>query len=188
MALRHRGKLVREPVGHNRKEAERALDARRGDIARREYHVIEDIRFEAWADRWIESLRMAGRKESTVTVYEITLKYAKDELGTMRVRDIRPSDIARLLDSIARNPRTRKTVTQSTLAKHLRQLGSCLGAAVSEGYAHENPVSRLHSTRRPRVTHSPPAYFTDAELSRLCPSSPASRSTRISARSRSRPE
>ena len=124
-----------------------ALDARRGDIARREYHVIEDIRFEAWADRWIESLRMAGRKESTVTVYEITLKYAKDELGTMRVRDIRPSDIARLLDSIARNPRTRKTVTQSTLAKHLRQLGSCLGAAVSEGYAHENPVSRLHSTR-----------------------------------------
>ena len=79
-------------------------------------------------------------------MYEITLKYAKDELGTMRVRDIRPSDIARLLDSIARNPRTRKTVTQSTLAKHLRQLGSCLGAAVSEGYAHENPVSRLHST------------------------------------------
>ncbi|HEX3226255.1 MAG TPA: hypothetical protein VHQ89_09180 [Gaiellaceae bacterium] len=33
-SFRHDGKLVREPVGHNRREAERALDARRGDIAR----------------------------------------------------------------------------------------------------------------------------------------------------------
>jgi integrase len=40
---------------------------------------------------------------------------------------------------------------------------------VSEGYAHENPVSRLHATRRPKVSHSAPAYFTDAELSRLWP-------------------
>lgn len=114
------GKLVREPVGHNRKEAERALDARRGDIARRRYHVVENIHFDEWADRWIASLRAAGRKESTVTVYEVTLEYAKDEFGKTNVRDIRPADISRLLESIARKPRTRKTVTQSTLAKHLR--------------------------------------------------------------------
>ena len=169
VVTRSAGKLVREPVGHNRKEAERALDARRGDIARRKYHVIENIRFDVWADRWIASLRAAGRKESTVTVYEVTLEYAKDEFGKTNVRDIRPPDIFRLLESIARKPRTRKTVTQSTLAKHLRQLGSCLGAAVSEGYASENPVSRLHATRRPKVTSSAPAYFTDAELLRLWP-------------------
>ena len=136
---------------------------------RRTYHVIEDISFDEWADRWIASLRAAGRKESTVTQYEITLKYAKDRFKSANVRDIRPADVSRLLEGIARKPRTRKKVTQSTLAKHLRQLGSCLGAAVSEGYASENPVSRLHSTRRPKVFHSPPAYFTDAELSRLWP-------------------
>ena len=50
VALRHDGKLVREPVGHNRREAERALDARRGDIARRVYRVPDDIRFIDWAD------------------------------------------------------------------------------------------------------------------------------------------
>ena len=166
---RHAGKLIREPVGHNRKEATRALDARRGDIARRKFRVVENIRFDEWADRWIASLRAAGRKESTVRVYEVTLAYAKDALGSMNVRDIRPSDISTMLDGIANKPRTRKTVTQSTLAKHLRQLGSCLGAAVSEGYAEENPVSRLHSTRRPKATRLPPAYFTDAELQRLWP-------------------
>ena len=169
VATRHGGKLIREPVGHSRKEAERALDARRGDIARRKYHVIENISFDEWADRWIESLRAAGRKENTVKAYEVTLDYARDEFVKTNVRDIRPSDVSRLLQHIAEKPRTRKTVTQSTLAKHLRQLGSCLGAAVSEGYAQENPVSRLHSTRRPKVSNSAPAYFTDTELSRLWP-------------------
>jgi integrase len=166
---RHGRKLIREPGGHNRKEAERALDARRGDIARRQYHVIENIGFDEWADRWIASLRAAGRKESTVTMYEVTLKYAKDEFGSTTVRDLRSFDVSRLLENIARKPRTRRTVTQSTLAKHLRQLGSCLGAAVSEGYASENPVSRLHTTRRPKVSNLAPAFFTDAELSRLWP-------------------
>jgi integrase len=169
VTIRHRGKLIREPVGHNRKEANRALDARRGDIARRKYRVAENIHFDEWADRWIASLRTAGRKESTVRAYEVTLEYAKDEFGRRNVRDIRPSDISSLLDRIAKTPRTQKTVTQSTLAKHLRQLGSCLGAAAAEGYADENPVSRLHSTRRPKVSRLAPAYFTDDELSRLWP-------------------
>ena len=67
VATRHGPELIREPVGHNRKEAERALDARRGDIARDTYRVVENIRFDEWADQWIASLRAAGRKESTVT-------------------------------------------------------------------------------------------------------------------------
>ena len=169
VVTRHAGKLIREPVGHNRKEAERALDAHRGDIARRKYRVVENIRFDEWADRWIASLRAAGRKECTVRVYEVSLAYAKDAFGSMNIREIQPSDISAMLDGIANKPRTLKKVTQSTLAKHLRQLGSCLAAAVSEGYAEDNPVSRLHSTRRPKVTRSAPAYFTDEELSRLWP-------------------
>jgi integrase len=169
VVTRHTGKLIREPVGHNRKEAERALDARRGDVARRRYRVVETIRFDAWADNWIESLRTAGRKESTVRGYEVTLEYAKVAFRSMNVRDIRASDISAMLDGIAKKPRTLKKVSQSTLAKHLRQLGSCLGAAVSEGYAEDNPVSRLHSTRRPKISHSAPAYFTNEELSRLWP-------------------
>lgn len=169
VVTRDAGKLIREAVGHNRKEAERALDACRGDIARHRYRVIENIRFDEWADRWIASLRTAGRKESTVRVYETSLYYAKDAFGSMNVREIQPSDISAMLEGIAKKPRTLKTVSQSTLAKHLRQLGSCLGAAVSEGYAEDNPVSRLHSTRRPKVSQSAPAYFTNEELSRLWP-------------------
>ena len=63
----------------------------------------------------------------------------------------------------------RRDVSPATLAKHLRQLGACLQAAVSEGYASDNPVRRLHKTARPKVAKSRPAYYTDDELARLWP-------------------
>jgi integrase len=60
-------------------------------------------------------------------------------------------------------------VSPATLAKHLRQLGACLEAAIAEGYAERNPVRELHKTARPKVTKSRPAYYTDEELARLWP-------------------
>jgi hypothetical protein len=82
VVLRHNAELVREPVGHNRKEAERALDARRGDLARRTYRVLDDIRFEEWADRWLAGLT---GKENTRRVYAVTLAYGKRAFGRSKV-------------------------------------------------------------------------------------------------------
>ena len=161
----HDGKLIRDPVGHSRREAERALDARRGDIAGREYHVLEEITFDAWADRWLAGL---ARKESTRRAYSYTLDYARPVFGRAKVRDLRASDVRRFLDRIRAENEPRE-VTPATLAKHLRQLGSCLEAAIAEGYATENPVRKLHDSARPHVAKSRPSYYTDAELARLWP-------------------
>ena len=172
VVLRHDAKLVREPVGHNRREAERALDARRGDVARREFHVIEDIRFDRWADQWLASF--AG-KANSARVYRSTIVYAKAAFGTRKIRDVTTGDVRRLLDRIrAEHAERGKTSTArelspATLAKHLRQLSACFEAAISEGYATDNPVRKLHKSARPRVAKSRPAYFTDAELARLWP-------------------
>jgi integrase len=199
------GKLVRQPVGHNRKQAERALDAIRGDLARKRYRVLEDVRFDEWADRWLEALRTSGRKASYTRTLASTLSFAKVAFGATKVRELDSGDVSRFLEAIAkeherkqegrrrarRKPATTdasaghasgsarngetpaeekpKPVSQATLAKHLRQLGSCLSAAVAEGYAADNPVRRLHASRRPRVEKRAPAYFTDGELARLWP-------------------
>jgi integrase len=161
------GKLVRDPVGHNRKEAERALDAIRGDIARKQYRVLADIPFNTFADRWLASL--TGRA-TTADAYGWTIAYAKTAFGSTKVRALGPADIRRFLDVIRKASTDReRTVSQATLAKHLRHLSACLGAAVSEGYASENAVKLLHKTARPKVAKSRPAYFTDAELARLWP-------------------
>jgi integrase len=169
VALRHNGKLIYEPVGQNRKEAERALDARRGDVARRTYRVVQDIRFDEWADRWLAGFT---GKPSSRRVYSHSIGYAKQTFGAAKVRDLETSDIRRFLETIGRANGERqpgREVSTATLSKHLRQLAACLQAAVAEGYATENPVRGLHKTARPKVTKSRPAYFTDLELARLWP-------------------
>jgi integrase len=178
VVFRHDGKLVREPVGHNRREAGRALDARRGDVARRTYRVIDDITFDDWADKWLAGLT---GKRNTARVYATTLDYGKKAFGRSKVRDLRAADVRRFLDVIrdTNKARTRQTkdgvkpapreTSPATLAKHLRQLGACLEAAIAEGYATENPVRKLHKTARPKVQKPKPAYYTNDELKRLWP-------------------
>jgi integrase len=168
---RHEGKLVRDPVGHNRKTAERALNKRKVKLDDREYEAIKDIRFNVWADEWLAGYT---GKENTKRVYQGTLEYAKATFGEKNVRDLRAGDIHRFLDRIRdahleRRGRNPKPIAQATLAKHLRQLSPCLYAAIGERYATENPIKLLDRSRRPKVTKSRPAYYTDAELARLWP-------------------
>lgn len=165
VVFRYGGRLIREPAGHNRRLAQRAADARRGDLARRDYRLIEPIPFEDWASRWLGSLQT---RETTRKAYEGTLAYAVAVFGRRPVRDLSPADIRRFLAQIGERARGGEP-SAATLAKHLRQLGACLQAAVVEGYAAENPVRRLHRTARPRVPRPVPAYYTDDELARLWP-------------------
>lgn len=175
VVIRHDGKLIREPVGQNRKEAERALDARRGDAARRTYRVLRDIRFDEWADSWLGSFT---GKENSRRVYAHTIAYGKQSFGGVKVRDLTSTHVREFLERIRRANADRRQakegqppreVSPATLAKHLRQLGACLQAAIGEGYATENPVRSLHKTAKPKVAKSRPTYYTDAELARLWP-------------------
>lgn len=177
IAYRRGGKLLREPVGHNRKDAQRALDSRRGEIADRRFRVLKDVRFDEWGRQWLESFT---GKETSRRVYTTTIAYATEVFGSIKVRDLDVSDVRRFLEHIKLEHRRRRAsskdeavrsseLSPATLAKHLRQLSSCLQAAVSEGYTNDNPVGRLHKTARPKVAKSRPAYYTNDELARLWP-------------------
>ncbi len=175
---RYEGAIVRDPVGPNRRDARRALDARRGDIARRTYRPLDEIRFDEWADRWLEGL---SGKPTTKVAYSVSLEYAKRSFGRKTVRDLTSGDVRRFLDLIRAEYKRRRSreprmedglvadVSAATLAKHLRQLGACLQAAVSEGYSSHNPVRMLHKTAKPKVAKARAAYYTDEELARLWP-------------------
>jgi integrase len=62
-----------------------------------------------------------------------------------------------------------REVSPTTTSKHLRQLSSCLEAAVAEGLLSVNPCKRLPKAQRPKARKKSPAYFTDSELVRLWP-------------------
>jgi integrase len=177
VVLRRGGKLIREPVGHGRKVAQRALDSRKGEIADRRFRVLKDIRFDAWAAQWLESLTA---KENTWRVYKTSLDLASAVFGSVKVRDLEVADIRRFLEHNASEFKRRHANSKSdevrrseikpgTQAKHLRQLSACLEDAVREGYANDNPVRRLGKSLRPKVAKSKPSYYTDGELTRLWP-------------------
>jgi integrase len=125
------------------------------------------VTFSAWADEWLAGHR--GRS-TTRAVYGITLDYARDTFGRKQVRKLKGADVRAFLARIEReNERRGRHVTETTLAKHLRQLSSCLEAARTEGLLAENPCGRLHKSSRPKVSKGRPSYFTDDELARLWP-------------------
>ena len=155
VVLRHGGKLIREPVGHNRREAERALDIRRGEVARRSYRVLEDVGFAEWAERWLAAF--AG-KENTRRGYRGTLDYAVRAFGGAKVRDLTVGDVRRLLELIRRESLARRSreASPATLAKHLRQLGACLEAAVSRATRQRTPCAGCTRRRGRRSRRAVP--------------------------------
>lgn len=114
------------------------------------------ILFDNWASAWTEGLE---RKENTVKGYGATMAYARRAFGTRVVRKLTVEDVKRFT-TILREA----GISDSTRAKYLRVLGTCLQSAIASGYAARNPVRDLPKGERPRPTRRESAYFTNDEL------------------------
>lgn len=161
------GKLHREPVGRNRKNAQRALAKLTVQQDEGTFAPLKNIAFNEWADLWLAGLR---NKPSTVDSYRHTIGYARQALGPLVVRRIGVADLKRFLEVCGSSRRGRKRdrpMSDSTAAKHLRVLGVCLQSAVAAGYAADNPVRKLPAGEKPRARRQEAAYFGDDELPRL---------------------
>jgi integrase len=151
------GNKVRQPIGRNRKTAQRALNKVRAAHDDGSYEPPRDIAFSAFADEWFRGLQRP--KESTKAGYKATISYAKAAFGSKKVRQVNADDLARFLDSVP--------VSQSTKAKHLRVIGAMFSTAVRRGYCARNPVDRLDASHRPQPSKRESAYFEDDELPRI---------------------
>ena len=163
------GGLVREPVGHNRKEAERRLRAVEVRIDENVYEPVDNVTFSEWCDAWLSGLR---RKETTRRTYRSSLEYAKQAIGKKPLRKVTTSDVRAFLDHIERTHQSREPpqeISSTTLAKHLRHLGVCLQAAKLERKISENPVRLLAPSAKPKSKRKRPSYFTNDELALLWP-------------------
>src|SRR5262245_38452247 len=161
--------LVREPVGHNRKEAERRLRAIEVRIDQATFEPVDNTTFPDWCDSWLGGLR---RKETTRRTYRSSLEYAKQAIGQKPLRKVTTSDVRAFLDHIERVHKSKKPsreISSTTLAKHLRHLGACLQAAKLERRISENPVRLLAPSAKPKAKRKRPSYFTNDELALLWP-------------------
>jgi integrase len=175
VVTRVREKLVREPVGHNRKVAERRLRATQVAVDEDRYEPPSNATVDEVADEWLASLR---RRATTRQQYATTLAYARSVFGQKKIRQVMATDVLAFLEHVeAENARRRRgrdkttspAVSETTLAKHLRQLSVFFEAARRRGLIAENPVRRLDSSAKPKPRRKRPSYFTDGELARLWP-------------------
>jgi integrase len=169
------GELKRELVGANREKAEKRLDRIEFHLEEGDYKPPVHVRFRDFADEWLAGLR---RRSTTIRNYEITLGYAKRAFGSKHVSKLGPAEVRKMFELIEREYRERqkpkkdekpREVSPTTLAKHLRQLSTCLEAAVADGLLARNPARLLPKSQKPKPRKKRPAYFTDAELRRLWP-------------------
>lgn len=169
------GKPERENVGTDRKEAEKRLERIGFAIEENDYKPPQHTRFSTFADDWLASLR---RRSTTHRNYAVTLEYAKRAFGRKYVSKLGVADVRKMLELIEREYRERqkpkageesRDVSPNTLAKHLRQLGTCLEAARIEKLLAENPAKFLPAGQKPKPRKRRANYFTDAELVRLWP-------------------
>lgn len=160
VAYRAQGKLVREPVGHNRKEAERALDRHHVAIDDGTWTVKRDATFENWSTEWFAALKRPGA--NTLRSYRTTMDHAKKAFGHKKVRAITGSDIHTMIRNLEESG-----TGSTTIRRHVRVVGSCLDLAVRRGLAGRNVVNDLGAEELPRVTKPKPSYYTDAELLKL---------------------
>lgn len=80
--LVHDGKKVRQPVGRNRKNAERALNKVRVDRDEGSYEPPKDLSFSTFADEWHRGLQRP--KQVTKDGYLTTIAYAKERSARRR--------------------------------------------------------------------------------------------------------
>ena len=159
VVVRERSSNRKTRVGQNRKVAERALRKIEVAVDEGSYRPQQNIPFDTWSTKWLESLE---RKETTVDSYRATINHARRALGSKRVRDIRPDDIAAFSVGLRS-----EGLSPSTRAKHLRVLHACLEAAIRHDYASRNPVSELSPAQKPRAEKKEAAYYLNGELPQL---------------------
>ena len=154
------GDPVKMSRGRDRKVSNAALSELQVELNRGTYKRVEAMQFSAWADKWMAQHKLAG---ATTRSYQASIDYANRAFGRFNVNDVSKQDIMRMLDIVRDdNQKIGRTVSDSTLAKHLKTLSSCFNAAIEEGIATTNPTR--YRQQRPKAAKTNPGYFTDSEL------------------------
>jgi integrase len=160
VALRRDGRLHRERIGRNRRDAERALARIVTADDDGSYVAPSRQTFHGYADAWLAA---ATVRPSTLHAYEGSVAVAKSVIPAGRLlRDIGPGDVDRLLAECRR-----RKLSGGTTLKHLRVFGSVLRSACRRRLLAANPVEALEPSARPRRRRHEASFFSDDEVVRL---------------------
>jgi integrase len=160
---------VKGPRIGNRQVADRALrkllvelDEDRADVGPRRRRDRQT--FDEWADEYLSNLENDKReKGSTIRAYESTLGYASPILGSLDLDDIGLPEIRAVLRAM----RDGSARSDATVLKHVRHLRAILTAAVEDGKATANSLTRKFIADLRLDLPNRVESYTDVELAML---------------------
>ncbi|WP_175541574.1 site-specific integrase [Streptomyces aidingensis] len=148
-------KQVRKGGFRTADDAEKALAELLARVGEGTYTHDEGVTVAQWLARWLDMKERAGLRPATLRAYRshITL-YLEPRLGRLRLRDLRPSHVDRLLADLANG--TRKAATVRRVHATLR---SALSSAVKQRLVTFNAAKdiELPKAERPKARPWEPA-------------------------------
>jgi integrase len=134
-------------------EAKKVKAARVGDVARGEFFAASRLRFKDYATEWVERYQGRGHgfRESTRTNYKADLNRAYQHLGSRRLSEIEPRDLANYVAWLMDERAQGKALADSTIANCMKPVRACLASAVDEGLLRVNPAANVRLPKRPKV-------------------------------------
>ncbi len=128
IAYRVNGRQKRETVGTNKKLAEKLLARRLAQVVMGEFSEVVDIKFGAFADKWLDEYARPRVKQRTYNNYENIINcHLRPAFKGGTVSKINAGDIRSFLADIAktRSPKTVNNilVLMKTLFKHAKEWG-----------------------------------------------------------------
>ena len=167
---RAHGHPEKGPRVNDRRVAERALRKLQVELEEGRANVGVQRRrksrtFDQWTAEYLANIETDKQdKGTTVRAYQSTLGYASPVLGPLDLTEIGLGELRQIVRAIRANP---AGGSDATVHKHLRHLRAILTAAVEEGYADTNPLSRKFlNDLRLKIPKNVESY-TDTELAKL---------------------
>ena len=160
---RDRSEAVRKsPRVRNRAEAEKLLRQTQVEIDQGRIGTAprKEVTLPQWIDGgYAEVLNARGVRGETRRTYEHTLRIARDAIGYVNLREIGGAELRRFYAEV-------QHTSEATRVKHLTQLGTCLQAAVDDGYAEMNPMRAFRRSLRLKAAKGT-GYFTEGEVASI---------------------
>ncbi|MBT6216696.1 MAG: site-specific integrase [Candidatus Marinimicrobia bacterium] len=119
-----------------------------------------DTTAEAIGEKFVKIIRRRGIRESTITIYEATLRYFICANDNIEIRTLSLDHIDSFIDYFKKR---NENVTSAYINKNLRHLKAFLNWCADRNYLNSIPKIRLI-----RIPKSPPKYFNNVEYNSIC--------------------
>ena len=147
------GKVLASGIAANKRDAEDALSETRTNYLRGTLATADRVSVSEYAKKWLESLKHLS--PNTRRMYETDLGYANKIIGKMKLRDVRPTHLKKVLEELSNQVMkdgSGKTMSTRTLGMVRARIRAVFAEAVRDQIIYVNPADAVRRVKSAKNT------------------------------------